>query len=171
MRLIEEQMCNAVINKNDWRKDNTEVLYSPSRDVCCVYLHKNLIATIDNNSVEIYDGGWQSNTTKSRLNALINGLCNGYRQGIFQKNYEWFITDNNETVEFAHGYTFSRVNWRFVYTQLMSKVKLKDVTFTRGSKPIKTLLWCDQQKRAKRNKPAKLNGIVVTNSIEVFHEL
>ncbi len=62
------------------------------------------------------------------------------------------------------------------FLQLMTmtgttKVKLKDVTFTRGSKPIKTLLWCDQQKRAKRNKPAKLNGVVVTNSIEVFHEL
>ena len=110
MRVIERQMIDAVINKNDWRKDNTEVIYSPSRDVCCVYLHKNFIATIDNNSVEIYDGGWQSNTTKSRLNALINGLCDGYRQGIFQKNYKWFITDNNETVEFEHGYTFDRVN-------------------------------------------------------------
>ena len=108
MRLIEQQMCRAVINKNDWRKDNTEVLYSPSRDVSCVYLHKNLIATIDNNSVEVYDGGWQSNTTKSRLNALINGLCNGYAQGVFQKNYEWFIRDYNETVDFEHGYTFSR---------------------------------------------------------------
>ena len=108
MRLIEQQMCNAVINKNDWRKDNTEVMYSPSRDVCCVYLHKNLIATIDNNSVEIYDGGWQSNTTKSRLNAIINTLCDGTRCGVFQKQFEWFITDNNETVEFEHGYTFSR---------------------------------------------------------------
>ena len=36
---------------------------------------------------------------------------------------------------------------------------------------MRTLLWCDVQKRAKRNKPAKLNGIVVTNSIEVFHDL
>ena len=53
MRLIEEQMCSAVINKNDWRKDNTEVMYSPSRDVCCVYLHGNLIATIDKYQVEI----------------------------------------------------------------------------------------------------------------------
>ena len=110
MRLIEQQMCSAVINKNDWRKDNTEVIYSPSRDVCCVYLHKNLIATIDNNSVEVYDGGWQSVTTKSRLNAIINSLCDDTRCGVFQKNYEWFITDNNETVEFEHGYTFSRVN-------------------------------------------------------------
>ena len=110
MRLIEQQMCSAVINKNDWRKDNTEVMYSPSRDVSCVYLHKNLIATIDNNSVEIYDGGWQTNTTKSRLNAIINGLCNPYEQGIYQRKFEWFISDNGETVEFENGYTFSRVN-------------------------------------------------------------
>ena len=109
MRLIEEQMCSAVINRNDWRKDNTEVIYSPSRDVSCVYLHKNLIATIDNNSVEVYDGGWQTVTTKSRLNAIINTLCDGYNQGIFQKKFEWFIMDNDETVEFEHGYTFSRV--------------------------------------------------------------
>ena len=114
MRLIEEQMCNAVINKNNWRKDNTEVMYSPSRDVCCVYLNKNLIATIDAYSVEIYDGGRRTNTTKSRLNALINGLCNGMNQGVYQKNYEWFIQDDEDdiafSIKFQHGYNFSRVN-------------------------------------------------------------
>ena len=115
MRLIEQQMCSAVINKNDWRKDNTEVMYSPSRDVCCVYLHKNLIATIDNNSVEIYDGGWQTNTTKSRLNALINELCDGVNQGVYQHKFEWFINDNcdaykRNVIEFENGYTFARVN-------------------------------------------------------------
>lgn len=41
----------------------------------------------------------------------------------------------------------------------MQRVKLKEVTFTLGSKPMKTLLWCDKQKRSKRNKPAKINGI------------
>lgn len=53
----------------------------------------------------------------------------------------------------------------------MKRVKLKEVTFTRGSKPIKTLLWCDKVPKGKRNKPAKINGIIVTNTIEVFHEL
>mgnify|MGYP003127366310 FL=1 len=114
MRLIEQQMCSAVINKNDWRKDNTEVLYSPSRDVCCVYLHKNLIATIDNNNVEIYDGGWQTNTTKSRLNAIINELCDGVNQGVYQHKFEWFISDiiidDRKAIPFENGYTFSRVN-------------------------------------------------------------
>jgi hypothetical protein len=108
MRLIEQQMCSAVINKNDWRKDNTEVMYSPSRDVCCVYLHKNLIATIDNYNVEVYDGGWQSNTTKSRLNALINGLSDGRMFGIFQRNFDWYIRDGVITTEFENGYTFAR---------------------------------------------------------------
>ena len=55
-------------------------------------------------------------------------------------------------------------------TTLTTKVKLKDVTFTRGSKSIKTLLWCNQQKRAKRNKPAKLNGVLVSE-VQPFHEL
>ena len=54
---------------------------------------------------------------------------------------------------------------------MMSKVKLKEVTFTGGSKPMRTLLWCDKVPKGKRNKPAKINGIIVTNTIEVFHEL
>ena len=116
MRLIEQQMCSAVVNKNDWRKDNTEVMYSPSRDVCCVYLHKNLIATIDNNSVEIYDGGWQSNTTKSRLNALCSEFCIA-GEGVFQKDFLWYVrkfvgessvTGKVYNVEdFCSGYVFA----------------------------------------------------------------
>jgi hypothetical protein len=50
------------------------------------------------------------------------------------------------------------------------KQKLKDVTFTRGSKPIRTLLWCDTVPKAKRNKPAKLNGVLVSD-VQVFHQL
>jgi hypothetical protein len=55
--------------------------------------------------------------------------------------------------------------------QMTHKVRLKEVTFTRCSKPIKTLLWCDKVPKGKRNKPAKINGIIVTNTVEVFHEL
>ena len=52
----------------------------------------------------------------------------------------------------------------------MQRIKLKDVTFTRGSKPIRTLLWCDKVPKAKRNKPAKLNGVLVSD-VQVFHQL
>jgi hypothetical protein len=112
MRLIEQQMIDAIKQGKDWHKDNTKVVqFYNDKDypvVTSVFLHGNKIAEIDATTVEIYDGGWQSNTTKSRLNALINGLCNPYTQGVFQKNYEWFIRDNDETVNFEHGYTFSR---------------------------------------------------------------
>jgi hypothetical protein len=109
MRKIERQMISAVKDCKDWRNDNTEVLYSPSRKVSCVYLHKNLIATISKDEVEIYDGGWQSVTTKSRLNALINGLCDGRMFGVFQRNFDWYIKDGVITQEFEHGYTFPRI--------------------------------------------------------------
>ena len=49
-------------------------------------------------------------------------------------------------------------------------LRLKDTTFILNDKPIRTLLWCDVQKRAKRNKPAKLNGVLLSE-VAVFHEL
>ena len=49
-------------------------------------------------------------------------------------------------------------------------MKLTNVTFTLNDKPMRKLLWCDTVPKGKRNKPAKINGIVVTNSIEVFHD-
>ena len=108
MRKIEQQMISAVQDCKNWRNSNTEVLYSPSRQVSCVYLHKNLIATISKDALEIYDGGWQSVTTKSRLNALINGLCDGTMFGVFQRDFDWYIKDGVITQEFEHGYTFPR---------------------------------------------------------------
>ena len=42
---------------------------------------------------------------------------------------------------------------------MTQRTKLKDVTFTLNSKPIKTLMWCDKVPKAKRNKPAKINGV------------
>ena len=109
MRKIESQMVAAINSNKNWKSGNTEVR-TDDANISRVFLHGNHIATIDDDSMMIMDGGWQSNTTKSRLNAIINGLCDGTRCGVFQKNYEWFITDNNETVDFEHGYTFSRVN-------------------------------------------------------------
>jgi hypothetical protein len=113
MRLIERQMIDAILQGKDWCKDNTKVVqFYNDKDypvITSVFLHGNKIAEIDATTVEIYDGGYQSNTTKSRLNALINGLCNPEVYGVFQKNYEWFIYDNGETVEFEHGYTLERV--------------------------------------------------------------
>ena len=51
------------------------------------------------------------------------------------------------------------------------RVKLKAVTFCINEKPMDTLMWCNKQKRAKRNKPAKIMGIIVDNKVDVYHKL
>ena len=58
-----------------------------------VFLHGNHIATLCKISMDLrlFDGGWQSNTTKSRLNALLKEFRPD-RQ-VFQKNWQWFVSD------------------------------------------------------------------------------
>jgi len=66
-----------------------------------VYLHGNHIATVGKGFMAIYDGGFQSNTTKSRLNALLQEF-RPHTQ-VFQKNYEWFIKAHNTVHPFISG--------------------------------------------------------------------
>jgi hypothetical protein len=101
MRIIERQMNKAILNSQDWKSDNTEVLYSPERDASYVYLHGNHIATILETSLELYSCGYKTKTTKSRLNAILKEHGNEAR--IFQRNFEWFVVDNDKTVPFAEG--------------------------------------------------------------------
>ena len=55
-----------------------------------VYLHGNHIATVTEDSLEMFDGGWQSVTTKSRLNALCDAFCIA-GEGVFQKDWKWYV--------------------------------------------------------------------------------
>ena len=107
MRKIEEQMCNAVHHNIDWKNANTSVTYCEESGESKVFLHGNHIATVGDDFLQIFDGGWQSNTTKSRLNSLINRFCNGMTDGVHQHKFEWFIRDNNVTREFENGYIFA----------------------------------------------------------------
>ena len=100
MRKIETEMNYAVRNKIAWSKSNTVTTFDNTIENCFVYLHGNHIATYNyaNKELSLYDGGWQSNTTKSRLNALCYELATGF--GVFQKNWNWFVGDfNNKTIK------------------------------------------------------------------------
>lgn len=101
MRIIEKQMNQAILNCQDWKNDNTEVIYSPVRDASYVYLHNNHIATIGDTFIELYTCGYHTNTTKSRLNSILQEHGNG--DYIFQKNYQWFINTNGKTIPFTEG--------------------------------------------------------------------
>ena len=107
MRKIEEQMNEAVANSKNWQSANTSVTYCSESEESKVYLHGNHIATVGDNFLQIFDGGWQSNTTKSRLNALINRFCNSVTDGVFQSKFQWYVRDNNVTKDFINGYIFA----------------------------------------------------------------
>ena len=98
MRKIERLMNAAITDGKDFKLDNTRVW--TVQGVSYVSLHGNLIAEVDDNGIKLYDGGWQSNTTKSRLNAILteHGIAG---EGIFQKNYQWFIRLYNGTEFFV----------------------------------------------------------------------
>ncbi len=89
MRKIETQMNAAISNSEDFKSANTRV--ENIDGVSFVFLHGNKIAEVGDRFIRLFDGGWQSNTTKSRLNAILSehGLPG---EGIFQKKFEWFIT-------------------------------------------------------------------------------
>ena len=104
MLKIEHQMINAIIGRNNWKSGNTQVV--THTDGCVdVYLHNNHIATVTDFGVTLYDGGWQSNITKSRLNAILFAFNGGW--SVFQKNFEWFVRDYTITESFHSGYVLA----------------------------------------------------------------
>ena len=104
MRKIETQMIQAIEDNTNWTSANTCVTLEDG--ISKVYLHGNLIAEIDEDSMKLYDGGYQSKTTKSRLNVILSeyGVAG---ESVFQKNFEWFVRLWNGTefftTEFRNG--------------------------------------------------------------------
>ena len=97
-------MNEAIRTGNNFSSSNTMVKHF-GKDTE-VYLHGNHIATYfhDDRKLQIFDGGWQSVTTKSRLNALLDEF--DYGSFVFQKNWNWFFARNfnpSHKVDFTSG--------------------------------------------------------------------
>lgn len=103
MRKIETQMNAAITNNVNWQSANTAVTFDAESGESKVFLHGNHIATVGENFVQIFDGGWQSNTTKSRLNAILS--VHGIEgEGVFQKNFDWhFRMSDGSVIPFFSG--------------------------------------------------------------------
>ena len=100
MRKIEREMNFAVSNKANWTKSNTQVCYNDNTNCSSIYLHGHQIATVDHNTnaVKLSSCGYETNTTKSRLNALLSEVKYGAK--VYQKNWNWFVSFNNQTRDF-----------------------------------------------------------------------
>ena len=103
MRKIEKQMNFALSNRSNWSKDNTRVEYNDSSNCSSVYLHGHQIATLchETKAVKLSSCGYTTNTTKSRLNAILDEVKYGCR--VFQRNWNWFVSYNEDTKDFFDG--------------------------------------------------------------------
>ena len=103
MRKLEKQMNFAISNKGNWNGSNTSVLYNESTNCSQVYLHGHLICTFCHNTlaVKLSSCGYETVTTKSRLNAILEEVKYGAK--VFQKNFNWFVSYQSKTVNFFDG--------------------------------------------------------------------
>ena len=105
MRKIEMMMNSAIRYRKNFSSGNTTV--RAFRESVEVFLHGNHIASLDTatHKLTIKDGGWQSVTTKSRLNALLDEFAPS--MGIFQKDWVWYLSDRltGSVVPFISGMT------------------------------------------------------------------
>lgn len=88
MRKIEEKMCRMVMLRRNWQQGNTRV--SCIGDQVLVYLFGNLIYSEDiRTCMKLYStAGWNTVTTRSRLNALGCG-CHMVRGVLYRDGREW----------------------------------------------------------------------------------
>ena len=103
MRKIEREMVSAVMTGKTFKRDNTKVIHENDR--AYVYLHGHNIAQVFDDYLLINDCGWQTVTTKSRLNALLTELSDA---GISQHKYVWYLMGSQGRQE-MHSNEWHRV--------------------------------------------------------------
>ena len=104
MRQIEKQMVAAIKARKNFKSGNTEVTMTRNEYLgtctAMVYLHCNLISNIsfgpENVEARFTLAGWNTNTTRSRLNAL----------GVGVSQCKWAPYHNGKAISSTDWYTF-----------------------------------------------------------------
>lgn len=95
MRKITLKTVNAFMNGQNMTSGNVSVLATGNGIE--YRLHGNLIARKDGELIYIKDAGWQTATTKDRLNAILDH-CSAPR--IFQKDFAWYYSEDDKKMPF-----------------------------------------------------------------------
>lgn len=90
MRIITQKAVEKFFNREEFILSNTNIRVNNWKVL--FYLHNNKIAELENWILTIYDWGYQSNTTKERLNWILRYNNLWY---IKQKNFVWYHIDKN----------------------------------------------------------------------------
>lgn len=94
MRKITKQASQALHTGYTFKSGNTQV--NKRIGGMELLLHNNLIAR-DIDNLEINNCGWTPNTTKERLNGVLEEYETDYR--LFQKAGTWYLRDIKEDIQ------------------------------------------------------------------------
>ncbi len=89
MRQITKESVKAFLNAKKFNKSNMSVEVLPN--VTILKYQGNAIAYKYNDpkqTISITNCGWETNTTKERLNGILEYIGNS---GIYQKNFIWYL--------------------------------------------------------------------------------
>ena len=106
MKKITEQACKAFLWGESKKFGHTEVEchYSDENGhEKTLFFHESPICKVLGDELTIYHFGWQTVTTKERINGLLDTFRLPHR--VFQKNFEWYIWDGEKNVPFDKAYT------------------------------------------------------------------
>ena len=87
MRKITENSIHAFNNNKNFKSSNTEVITDGHTTILSLFNNKIAFKDISTNEIKITNCGYETNTTKERLNGL-KGV------NIYQKKGIWYLNDN-----------------------------------------------------------------------------
>lgn len=94
MRKITKQATEAFLNSKKFNSKNTSVQIAGN--VVYLKLHDNPIAKLENGKIFVTSAGWETNTTKDRLNGIPGVHVSQFR-------YQWYL--NGKLWERPHQWT------------------------------------------------------------------
>ena len=124
MRVIDSKISAMItkgLNKEkfDRKLSKRDRVVSDGTGKVSVFLWKTEIAEFDPyvNEIIVKDGGYQTVTTKSRINAMLSGWAQG-NPGISQRKWVWYIdevcplTRDRKSKEFQGVASFPMKHWK-----------------------------------------------------------
>jgi len=100
MKKIEREMVEAFTNGTPKKKGNDQIIIADDGRIE-YRLHGNRIAHRTTGKLTVWDAGLLSNTTKSRLNAILNHYS---LPQIVQKRRVWYWTDGGHVELWARTF-------------------------------------------------------------------
>lgn len=96
MRVIEERIVKKMkdIKENDFHTHNLscrDTVFQMSGEIYYKLHLTTVIILKRGKSVWVNAGNWETITTKSRINAILEGI--GIRDGLYQKDFYWYWRD------------------------------------------------------------------------------